>query len=247
MFFWQRKPKAESIPVERPQEQQAKPLFGPGRESMRDRSSRQLLEGGLKSKEVDDILSSLKPLHDLVERQAVQSDQFAEARALADEGKLSEAIAIVEGTMYQDGLRIRGVTWPFVLSDLYIKAGRYDDCWRYLNWLTANNPKWSPTGEIRKIKEVQAKVLRLEGRHLDALYHRSCAILVDYAASDLVPSVPRPEAVARILSPCISRAGLKDKKDAVLALVQKYLQDKSRDERGFRDELWVMASRKEPD
>ncbi len=67
-------------------------------------------------------------------KQDQQMEDFRRAIQLADEGNVEEAISIAEKIMYEDGLLVRGVTWPFILLDLYIKNKMYNKCWKYLNF-----------------------------------------------------------------------------------------------------------------
>ena len=96
-----------------------------------------------------------------MKQQDKQYTRFQKAIALNEKGKISEAIEILESIMYKEGLIVVGVTWPFVLSNIYYKNKMYDECLRYLDFI-----KVDPKINKGKIKELQAKIFKYKDKHI---------------------------------------------------------------------------------
>ena len=84
----------------------------------------------------------------------LQAAQKAEAeyKETKDANKLVE---FWEG-LSNEGILLRGVSWPFKLTDAYYKAKRYDDAWRELNKLVMN------PDTRKKARQWQIKILKKE-------------------------------------------------------------------------------------
>lgn len=166
-----------------------------------------------------------------------QYDALRRAQVLGKEGKLEEAIAIAEKVMYEEGCICMGVTWPFILSELYLKNNMNDECWKYLNFISVVFPD-----EQSKIDDVRVKILKTEGKHLDAMATKMRSILFKYS---LVEFTPELEKVEKDLLPFIKRAGLTDKKADLLALMNRYLYLQTYKSDAFRDELKNVINKRQ--
>ena len=64
------------------------------------------------------------------------------------------------------------------LAQMYVKAGRNNDAWRYLNQIAMwfSDPK-GPQGDISKIRQLQFKILKNEKKYKDAF----CTLVAAYA------------------------------------------------------------------
>jgi len=174
----------------------------------------------------------------LLKKQDEQYSALRRAQQLGEEGKIDEAINIAEKIVYEEGLVVRGVTWPFILSDLYLKRNMNDKCWKYFNYLLTHHPQMHDMQD--KFDEVRVKILKQEGRHLDALATKMRAILFKYSKVEFKPTA---EKIDKDLSSFINRANLIDKKAELLSLVNKHLQVKPCNFANFHDELKVIINK----
>lgn len=174
-----------------------------------------------------------KQLNEQLKEQDSQIEAFNKAKQLAAEGKAAEAISIVEKIMYEEGLLIIGVTWPFILSDLYLKNNMNNECWKYLNYIVPKYPEMQD-----KIDEVRVKILKKEGKHLDAMATKMRAILFKHSKVEFKPT---EEKIEKDLTPFIKRANMIDKKAELLSLMNKHLEVGSFGGTKFRDELKIIV------
>lgn len=122
----------------------------------------------------EDSKSLIEPeLRKNLKKQDEQFEEMQKAQVFIKEKEYDEAINILERIMYKEGLVVNGVTWPMLLADAYYKAGRNDDCWKYLNFLSTNFPESG-----KKIVDLRMKISKKEKRWNDALYN-ACLILID--------------------------------------------------------------------
>ncbi len=159
-----------------------------------------------------------KDPENFIKKQTKQYDELRKAGELIDEGKSDEAINILEKIFYKDGYIGRGFSWPDMLSNIYMKNKMYDKCWKYLNYISAKG-----IGRQHIIRELQAKIHKAEGRHLDALLTRMASILIKYNEVEFKPTI---EKVEKDLSTLIIKAELIDKKDDIINLYNKYIKSK---------------------
>ena len=122
-----------------------------------------------------------------------------------------------------------------ILADAYEKAGRNDDLWRYLNFLTEHG-----MADPRKIHERQARVLRQEGKHLDALYHKMTAMLY----TPFYRNVPPPdERIQKELQAFAKRAGLSEQLTELVAVFQGHLREEEVRQRALKESLRAIIDR----
>ena len=69
---------------------------------------------------------------------------------------LDTHIKFWEDLLATDGILVNGVSWPFIIVDLYYKAKRYDDAWRVLDELVSD-PLLT-----KKARQWQIRVLKKE-------------------------------------------------------------------------------------
>jgi len=149
-----------------------------------------------------------------IEKQDKQILQFKKAEEYAKNGKVEKAIDILERIMYEEGLVINGVRWPFILYDIYYKNKMYDKCWQYLNFVLNNFPEHKG-----KVRERQAKVLKAEKKYKNALILKLSALLIKNKEREYSPSKDKIEKELNIY---IKKAKLLDKKNKILKLYDKY-------------------------
>jgi hypothetical protein len=166
---------------------------------------------------------------DNFKKQNKQMSEFNTARVLAKEGKVNDAIEILERIMYKDGLVIRGVGWPFILSDIYIKNKMYDKCWKYLDYLSVEH-----IASCDKIREIQAKILKIEKKFLDALAMKMAYLLYKYTSVGFKPTL---EKVEKNLCPYMKNAKLLDKRTELIDLYSKHIALRPFNESVFRKEF----------
>lgn len=171
----------------------------------------------------------LKDTHTILEKQDKQFFEFNKARTLAKEGMIEEAISILEKIMYEEGLILNGVTWPFVLSEIYLKNKMYDKCWKYLNFIYSEFPI-----HHGKVREIQAKILNAEKKFIDALVMKMIALLIKYTSVEFKPAQDKVE---QELINYIKKAKLIDKKNDLLTLYNKHITLGKFNESLFRDEF----------
>ncbi len=168
-------------------------------------------------------------IDDKLKKQDDQIELFHKAMKIADEGNIDKAIAMLEKIMYEDGLVVQGVSWPFILSDIYYKNKMYNQCWKYLNFIYGKFPYIND-----KIREMQSKILIKENKFIDALVMRMSSMLMKYTIIEFKPSI---ETVNKTLIPIIKKAELENKKDEIINLYQKYIKINTFDECQFREEF----------
>lgn len=172
---------------------------------------------------------SFKDLNANLKKQDKQIAEINKATTLEKEGKIDEAIGILERIMYKEGLLINGVKWPFILSEIYIKNKMYDKCWKYLSFIYTEFPT-----HHGKIREIQAKILKAEKKYLDALVMKMVSLLIKYTSVEFKLSQDKVE---QELNVYIKNAKLLDKKNDLLALYNKHITFKKFNESLFRDEF----------
>jgi len=157
-----------------------------------------------------------------------QIEALRKAEQVAAEGKTAEAISIAEKIMYEEGLLVKGVSWPLILANLYLTNNMTDNCWKYLDFITSKHPDMQ-----EKISEIRVKILKKEGKHLDALYWKIQAILFKYSKVEFKPHrfafLSTEEKVEKDLKPLIKKAAVVEKESEILSLVNKHLEDGSFD------------------
>ena len=116
-------------------------------------------------------LSSRSPLEETDRKLTVDLDyqekllskvNTAREKYKAD-GNLSDVIQVFEEAFYKADPPCTS-TQCLLLVDYYLKAGQNDKAWGYLNYLLSKQ-----LAPLEKIRFSQAKVLKKEGKHLDAI------------------------------------------------------------------------------
>lgn len=171
-------------------------------------------------REIDEIFDSVfkksKQLQEERKKQDKQCAAMRSAKELAENGKAKQAISILEKIMYQDGLVVRGVTWPFILADIYYKNNMRDECWKYLVFLSTQFP-----AVIDKTRAMQAKILKKERKYIDALALKMSSMLYRYTKVSCKPSL---EKVEKELAVFIKAAKLNHKKSDILELYNRHIK-----------------------
>jgi tetratricopeptide (TPR) repeat protein len=177
---------------------------------------------------IDGVFINSKSLQDELKKQDKQYASMRKAKELADNGEVKEAICILEKIMYKDGMVVRGVTWPFILADIYYRNNMLDDCWKYLNFLFTEFPNVQD-----KTRAMQAKILKKEKKYIDGLVMKMSSMLIRYTKVSYKPS---QEKINKELNAFIKKAKLEDKRSDILALYNKHVKNKF-DEIVFRNEF----------
>jgi hypothetical protein len=167
----------------------------------------------------------MKKMNRSLKEQDRQLTKFKKAEELEKEGKVEEAISILEDICFKEGIIVNGTTWPFILPKIYLKHGMNDKCWAYLNYIFDKG--WTTTDKIR---DLQATILKNEKKYIDSLYSKMTALLTKYHKTPVNEVEP-------ILLPFIKRAKITDKKDEIIKLYQAYLSKEIFNEGPFRDEF----------
>jgi hypothetical protein len=171
----------------------------------------------------------LREAQEKLKKQDQQINEFNKAESLESEGKINEVIKILEKIMYENGLIVNGVKWPFILADIYYKNKMYDKCWKYLNFIHSEN-----IGEFHKIRDYQVKISKEENRPLDALDLKISSLLWKYTSVKFKPSF---EKVEETLLPFIKKANLLEKKTEIINLYKKYINNEIFDEVACRKDF----------
>lgn len=117
------------------------------------------------------------------------------------DGDCEKAIVAYEEVMLHPTVPLNSNTHTSFLVDLYIKAGQNDKAWGFLNSLIGTDRL-----PIEKIRNYQAKILKKENRHKDAIE----MIMLEHLAKAKWNGVFNKEAFLKAIKPSANKLKLDD-------------------------------------
>lgn len=176
-----------------------------------------------------EIGAMLTETRNAIVKQDQQIEDFSKAETLAKEGSVDEAIKIIERIMHDEGLVVNGVRWPFVLSDIYIQQKMYDKGFKYLSFVYENFPDSRARARVD-----QARILKAEKRHLDALAMQMTGLLITNTERGYKAPY---ETIEKSLKTFIKNAELVDHSEDLMKLYFNHMNKDRFSEVDFRQEL----------
>lgn len=159
-------------------------------------------------------------------KQQKQIQKFQEADKLEKSGLTNKAISILEDICYNEGVIVPGESWPLILPKLYLKYKMNDKCWEYLNFIYDKG--WIG---YDKIRDLQAKILKSEGKNREALTMKIISLVWKYSNSKIKPELAQIE---KTLKPYINKANLQERTNQIISLYLEFVNKRQFNEGELR-------------